>query len=151
MPMLRAHEGHGRRRQLWLRRGGDGHKVNRRVRPVYDDHVPRWQEPGGLAAAGWVDRPVRCVVLGQVDPGDGRRVPASVHRLGLVAQTVETVRFTRPERVDFRLVRGPVPHVVEAFVLTEAADGSGTRLAYDGEIGADGSIEVRAGPGASAS
>ena len=29
-------------------------------------------------------------------------------RLGLVAQTVETVRFTRPERVDFRLVRGPV-------------------------------------------
>ena len=35
-------------------------------------------------------------------------------RLGLVAQTVETVRFTRPERVDFRLVRGPVPYVVEA-------------------------------------
>ena len=58
-------------------------------------------------------------------------------RLGLVAQTVETVRFTPPERVDFRLVRGPVPHVVEAFVLTEQAGGAGTRLAYDGEIGAD--------------
>jgi hypothetical protein len=58
-------------------------------------------------------------------------------RLGLVAQTVETVRFTRPERVDFRLVRGPVPHVVEAFVLTVRAGGAGTRLAYDGEIGAD--------------
>jgi hypothetical protein len=58
-------------------------------------------------------------------------------RLGLVAQTVETVRFTRPERVDFRLVRGPVPHVVEAFVLTEQAGGATTRLAYDGEIGAD--------------
>jgi hypothetical protein len=58
-------------------------------------------------------------------------------RLGLVAQTVETVRFTRPERVDFRLVRGPVPHVVEAFVLTEQAGGAGTRLAYSGEIGAD--------------
>jgi hypothetical protein len=56
---------------------------------------------------------------------------------GLVAQTVETVRFTRPERVDFRLVRGPVPHVVEAFVLTEQAGGAGTRLAYDGEIGTD--------------
>jgi hypothetical protein len=50
---------------------------------------------------------------------------------------VETVRFTRPERVDFRLVRGPVPHVVEAFVLSERADGAATRLAYDGEIGAD--------------
>jgi hypothetical protein len=58
-------------------------------------------------------------------------------RLGLVAQTVETVRFTRPERVDFRLVRGPVPHVVEAFVLSEQADGASTRLAYHGEIGAD--------------
>jgi hypothetical protein len=57
-------------------------------------------------------------------------------RLGLVAQTVETVRFTRPERVDFRLVRGPVPHVVEAFVLTKQP-ASGTRLAYSGEIGAD--------------
>ena len=45
-------------------------------------------------------------------------------RLGLVAQTVETVRFTPPERVDFRLVRGPVPHVVEAFVLTEHAGGA---------------------------
>jgi hypothetical protein len=58
-------------------------------------------------------------------------------RFALVAQTVETVRFTRPERVDFRLVRGPVPHVVEAFVLTEQAGGAGTGLVYDGEIGAD--------------
>jgi hypothetical protein len=58
-------------------------------------------------------------------------------RLGLVAQTVETVRFSRPERVDFRLVRGPVPHVVEAFELSEEAGGAGTRLAYSGEIGAD--------------
>ncbi len=37
----------------------------------------------------------------------------------LVATTVETVRFTRPERVDFRLVRGPVPYVVERFTLTQ--------------------------------
>src|SRR4029453_11140205 len=58
-------------------------------------------------------------------------------RLSLVAQTVETVRFARPERVEFRLVRGPVPHVVEAFELTEQAGGAGTRLTYDGEIGAD--------------
>ncbi|MGP3999307.1 SRPBCC family protein [Streptomyces sp. 8N706] len=51
------------------------------------------------------------------------------------AVTVETVRFTRPERIDFRLVRGPVPHVVEAFVLTMRA--SGTRLVYEGELGTD--------------
>jgi hypothetical protein len=53
----------------------------------------------------------------------------------LVATTVETVRFTRPERVDFRLVRGPVPHVVEEFVLIERD--SGTELTYRGELGTD--------------
>ena len=53
----------------------------------------------------------------------------------LVATTVETVRFTRPERVEFRLVRGPVPHVVEEFVLTER-DG-GTELSYRGQLGTD--------------
>ena len=53
----------------------------------------------------------------------------------LVATTVETVRFTRPDRVDFRLTRGPVPHVVEQFLLTATADG--TRLDYTGELGTD--------------
>jgi hypothetical protein len=52
-----------------------------------------------------------------------------------VATTVETVRFTRPERIDFRLVRGPVPHVTEQFLLTEHP--TGTRLAYTGELGTD--------------
>jgi len=54
---------------------------------------------------------------------------------GLTATTVETVRFERPERVHFRLVRGPVPHVVEQFVLHEA-DGE-TELEYTGELGTD--------------
>jgi hypothetical protein len=53
----------------------------------------------------------------------------------LTATTVETVRFTRPDRIDFRLVRGPVPHVVEAFILGDR-DGA-TELRYEGEIGAD--------------
>jgi Polyketide cyclase / dehydrase and lipid transport len=54
---------------------------------------------------------------------------------GLVATTVETVRFTRPARIDFRLVRGPVPHVVERFELHDN-DGA-TRLEYRGELGTD--------------
>ena len=53
----------------------------------------------------------------------------------LVAVTVETVRFTPPERIDFRLVRGPVPHVTEAFVLS-SQDGR-TRVDYSGELGTD--------------
>lgn len=56
-------------------------------------------------------------------------------RFGLVATTVETVRFRRPDRVDFRLVRGPVPHLVEQFRLRP--DGAGTVLEYDGELAAD--------------
>ena len=54
---------------------------------------------------------------------------------GLTATTVETVRFEPPERVHFRLVRGPVPHVVETFVLTEVDDE--TELLYSGELGTD--------------
>ena len=52
-----------------------------------------------------------------------------------VATTVETVRFDRPTRVDFRLVRGPVPYVAEWFDLRETEDG--TALEYGGELGAD--------------
>jgi hypothetical protein len=59
----------------------------------------------------------------------------AVHRF-ITATTVETVHFTRPERIDFRVVRGPVPHVVESFILA-AADDSATQLRYEGEIGAD--------------
>ncbi len=54
---------------------------------------------------------------------------------GLTATTVETVRFERPGRIEFRLVRGPVPHVVETFELRE--DGDGTELLYTGELGTD--------------
>lgn len=56
-------------------------------------------------------------------------------RGGRKATTVETVRFTRPPRVDFRLVRGPVPHVVETFTLTQ--EGRITQLSYTGELGTD--------------
>ena len=52
-----------------------------------------------------------------------------------VATTLETVRFERPERIDFRVVRGPVPHVVESYVLAETDDG--TRLTWSGELGTD--------------
>ena len=52
-----------------------------------------------------------------------------------VATTLETVRFERPERIDFRVVRGPVPHVAESYVLDETE--AGTRLTWSGELGTD--------------
>jgi hypothetical protein len=54
---------------------------------------------------------------------------------GRVSTTVETVRFEPPHRVSFRLVRGPVPHVTEAFELESVDDG--TALRYSGELGTD--------------
>lgn len=53
----------------------------------------------------------------------------------LTAMTLETVRFSPPERVDFRLVRGPVPYVVEHFLLQDWE--AGTELEYGGELGTD--------------
>lgn len=52
-----------------------------------------------------------------------------------VAVTTEGVVLERPDRIEFRLVRGPVPHVVEEFVFEEV--GSGTKLTYRGELGTD--------------
>jgi hypothetical protein len=51
------------------------------------------------------------------------------------AVTLETVRFERPGRVSFRLVRGPVPEVTETFEL--AAEEGGTRFTYSGVMGTD--------------
>jgi hypothetical protein len=54
---------------------------------------------------------------------------------GLTVTTVETVRFERPRRVTFRLVKGPVPHVLERYELR--ASGTGTAFEYRGELGTD--------------
>jgi len=54
---------------------------------------------------------------------------------GLTVTTVETVRFEPPDRISFRLVKGPVPHVVERFEL-KPHDG-GTAFDYRGELGTD--------------
>jgi hypothetical protein len=53
-----------------------------------------------------------------------------------VTTTVETVRFERPHRIDFRVVRGPVPHLSEAFLIEPSAQG--TTFTWQGELGTDG-------------
>ena len=49
--------------------------------------------------------------------------------------TLEIVRFRRPDRIDFRLVRGPVPHLLETFQLNPT--GTGIELRWHGELGTD--------------
>ncbi len=68
----------------------------------------------------------------------GSNLVVAEHRTKLPlmdAVTVEAVQFHPPGRISFRLLRGPVPHVSEEFLLEET--GSGTALSYRGELGAD--------------
>jgi hypothetical protein len=53
----------------------------------------------------------------------------------LTTTTVETVRFERPHRISFRLLRGPVPHVAETYELRALPEG--TQFVYSGELGTD--------------
>ena len=115
--------------------------VGRTVRPlgplVVPIAAPR-ETVFDVVAAPYLDRPTRAMQekLRVLERGQDLVLAAQFTKVGKrVATTVETVRFERPERVHFRLVRGPVPHVVEEFALRETSEG--TRLTYTGELGTD--------------
>lgn len=96
-----------------------------------------------LLAAPYLGRQTRAIAEKVQVLERGSDMVLAAHRTPLrgrlAAVTVETVRFSPPERIDFRLVRGPVPEVVEQFLLTEHpdADGTATRLEYRGRLGTD--------------
>lgn len=116
--------------------------IGRRTRPlgpqVVDIAAPR-ELVFDVVAGPYAERTTRALQQKVQVLERGSDLVLAAHRTpirgGLAATTVETVRFTRPERIDFRLVRGPVPHVVETFHLEER-DG-GTTLTYRGELGTD--------------
>ena len=117
--------------------------VGRRIRTLGPFHVdidaPR-EVVFDVLAEPYLGRQTRAVAEKVQILERGTDMVLAAHRTplgnGRTAVTVETVRFTRPHRIDFRLVRGPVPYVVEEFLLT--GDGDGCRLAYTGELGTDG-------------
>jgi hypothetical protein len=116
--------------------------VGRRMRPLgpltVEIDAPR-ELVFDIVAAAYEERQPRALSEKVQVLDRGSDMVLAVHRTPvrgrLVATTVETVRFSRPERVDFRLVRGPVPYVVERFGLTER--GAATTLTYTGELGTD--------------
>jgi hypothetical protein len=74
-----------------------------------------------------------------VERGDGMVLAAHRTRSGpFTTVTLETVTFDPPEEIRFHLVRGPVPHVRERFLLRELEGGEATELVYEGELGTDG-------------
>jgi hypothetical protein len=115
--------------------------VGRRVRPLgpmsRQIAAPR-ELVFDVVAAPYLDRTPRALERKlQVLERSEQMVLAAHHTpVGPVTTTtLETVRFERPERIHFRLTRGPVPYVVEQFELRE--DEGVTELAYTGELGTD--------------
>lgn len=116
-------------------------RIGRRLRPL-GPLVLRIAAPRELVfeliAAPYLSRTPRALAgkLHVLERGEDLVLAEHYTQVGpLVTTTLETVRFERPERVTFRLARGPVPYVVESFELREV-DG-GTELEWKGEMGTD--------------
>lgn len=115
--------------------------VGRRTRPLgpMSAHITAPPETVfDVVTAPYLGRTPRAMQdkLRVLERGSDLVVAAHFTQVGrLTATTVEAVRFERPSRISFRLLRGPVPHVVESFELQPVADG--TRLEYRGELGTD--------------
>lgn len=116
--------------------------VGRRTRalgPLAVDIAAPRETVYAVATAPYAERRPRAMreKVKILERGDGMVLAAHRTPVGgnLTAVTVETVTFEEPERIGFRLVRGPVPHVVETFELSETS--TGTRLLYTGELGTD--------------
>ena len=115
--------------------------LGRRIRPWTADVRHRGTSRDGLQCdrAPYLGRTHRTLAEETEVLERGSDMVLAAHRTsvvwGMVATTIETVRFERPEMVAFRLLRGPVPHVVERFTLHD--DAGSTRLDYLGELGTD--------------
>lgn len=116
--------------------------VGRRTRalgPLTVDIAAPRETVYAVATAPYAERRPRAMreKVEILERGDGMVLAAHRTPVGgnLTAVTVETVAFEEPARIDFRLVRGPVPHVVETFEFNETA--TGTRLLYTGELDTD--------------
>jgi uncharacterized protein YndB with AHSA1/START domain len=115
--------------------------VGRRVRPLGPIERTIAAPPETVfdaIAAPYLDRTPRAM-QDKLDVWErGSDMALAAHRTTtgrLTTTTVETVRFERPRRISFRLLRGPVPHVVETYELRAAQ--TGTAFIYSGEIGTD--------------
>jgi Polyketide cyclase / dehydrase and lipid transport len=92
-----------------------------------------------VIAAPYLDRTPRALrgKLEVIERGADLVLAAHFTRVapGLTVTTVEAVRFERPHRISFRLLKGPVPHVLERYELRPSE--TGTAFEYRGELGTD--------------
>jgi hypothetical protein len=114
-------------------------RTRRPLGPFGVDVAARKETVFAVIADPYLDRTPHAMAdkLQVIEKGSDMVLAAHHTRVGkkLIATTVETVRFIRPDLVAFRLARGPVPEVTETFQLSATA--TGTRLDYAGEMGTD--------------
>lgn len=116
--------------------------IGRRIRPLGPialDITARPEVVFDVIAAPYIGRTPRALrgKLEVIERGADLVLAAHFTRVapGLTVTTVETVRLERPHRISFRLVKGPVPHVLERFELRPSD--TGTAFEYHGELGTD--------------
>src|ERR671934_447568 len=116
--------------------------IGRRIRPLGPIELDIAAPPEvvfDVIAAPYLGRTPRAMrgELEVIERGADLVLAAHFTRIspGITVTTVETVRFERPHRVSFRLLKGPVPHVVEAYELRAVP--AGTAFTYRGELGTD--------------
>src|SRR5215218_7292859 len=117
--------------------------IGRRIRPLGPIALDIAAPPEvvfDVVAAPYLGRTPRALraKLDVIERGADLVLAAHFTRIapGLTVTTVETVRFEPPHRISFRLVKGPVPHVLEHYAL--GANPGGTEFVYSGELGTDG-------------
>lgn len=119
--------------------------VGRRSRPLGPLHAEIMARPEtvfDIVAAPYLGRTPRAMAdkLRVVERGDDMVIAEHDTRvLGgrMVTTTVESVRFERPNLIHFRLLRGPVPLVIETFEFTSGGAGATTQFEYRGELSTD--------------
>ena len=115
--------------------------VGRRIRPLGPIRTPiaaPRETVFDVIAAPYLGKTPRAIrsKLQVLERGTDMVLAAHYTRVGRqTTTTVETVRFRPPDLIAFRLVRGPVPHVIESYELR--ATENGTELRYTGELGTD--------------
>jgi hypothetical protein len=116
-------------------------ELGRRVRPLGPISRTIAAPPDtvfDVIAAPYLDRTPRAMQeqLRVLERGTDMVLAAHFTKTGrLTTTTVETVRFERPHRISFRVLRGPVPYVVESYELRDVPEG--TEFVYSGELGTD--------------
>src|SRR5579864_7245696 len=114
--------------------------IGRRTRPLGPIHLDMAAPPEtvfDIIAAPYLGKTPKAMEdkLHVLERGSDMVLAEHFTEVCVTTTTVETVRFERPSRIYFRLVRGPVPYVTETFDL-EPSD-VGTAFTYTGEMGAD--------------